>query len=88
MPISAGFIAQLGIAVLNGVVRAICFDRKVAGQLSANAQDVAIRLEQRLRYEVRTDFEATVARVANWQMVDHAAAGGSGATGGTRLRPG
>jgi len=48
-------------------------DQLAAEQLSATAQDAAIRLEQRLRQEARSDFEAAVAEVANWQQADRAA---------------
>jgi outer membrane protein TolC len=48
-------------------------DQQAAEQLSATAQDAAIRLEQRLRQEARADFEAAVAQVANWQQADRAA---------------
>jgi outer membrane protein TolC len=48
-------------------------DQAAAEQLSAAAQDAAIRLEQRLRQEARANFEAAVAQTANWQQADHAA---------------
>ena len=48
-------------------------DQLAAEQLSATAQDAAIRLEQRLRQEARADFEAAVSQVANWQQADRAA---------------
>jgi outer membrane protein TolC len=48
-------------------------DQQAAEQLSATAQDAAVRLEQRLRQEARADFEAAFAQVANWQQADRAA---------------
>lgn len=48
-------------------------DQQAAEQLSASAQDAAIRLEQRLRQEARADFEAAIAEAANWQQADRAA---------------
>jgi outer membrane protein TolC len=48
-------------------------DQQAAEQLSATAQDAAIRLEQRLRQEARADFEAALAQTANWQQADQAA---------------
>ena len=48
-------------------------DQQAAEQLSATAQDAAIRLEQRLRQEARADFELAEAQVANWQQADQAA---------------
>lgn len=49
------------------------FDQQAAEQLSAAAQDAAVRLEQRLRQEARADFEAATAQAANWQQADRAA---------------
>ena len=49
------------------------FDQQAAEQLSATAQDAAIRLEQRLRQEARADFEAATAQAAIWQQAEHAA---------------
>ena len=48
-------------------------DQQAAEQLSATAQDAAIRLEQRLREEARANFEAAIAQTANWQQADRAA---------------
>ena len=48
-------------------------DQQAAEQLSATAEDVAVRLEQRLRQDARADFEAATAQVANWQQADRAA---------------
>lgn len=48
-------------------------DQEAAEQLSATAQDAAIRLEQRLRQEARANFEAAGAQAANWQQADRAA---------------
>jgi len=48
-------------------------DQQATEQLSATAQDAAIRLEQRLRQEARADFETAVAEVANWHQADRAA---------------
>ena len=48
-------------------------DQQAAEQLSATAEDVAVRLEQRLRQDARADFEAAAAQVANWQQADRAA---------------
>ena len=48
-------------------------DQQAAEQLSATAQDAAIRLEQRLRQEARADFELAEAQVVNWQQADQAA---------------
>ncbi len=48
-------------------------DQQAAEQLSATAQDAAIRLEQRLREEGRANFEAAIAQTANWQQADRAA---------------
>ena len=48
-------------------------DQQAAEQLSATAEEAAVRLEQRLRQEARADFEATLAQVANWQQADRAA---------------
>jgi len=48
-------------------------DQQAAEQLSATAEDAAVRLEQRLRQDARADFEAAVAQVANWQQADRAA---------------
>jgi len=48
-------------------------DQEAAEQLSATAEDAAVRLEQRLRQEARADFEAAAAQVANWQQADRAA---------------
>ncbi|MHB0973041.1 MAG: TolC family protein [Thiobacillus sp.] len=48
-------------------------DQRAAEQLSMTAQDAAIRLEQRLRQEARTNFETAVAEAANWQQADRAA---------------
>ncbi len=48
-------------------------DQQAAEQLSAAAQDAAMRLEQRLRQEARADFEMATAQVANWQHAEHAA---------------
>ena len=47
-------------------------DQQAAEQLAATAQDAASRLEQRLRHEARSDFEAAVAQAANWQQADRA----------------
>lgn len=41
------------------------FDQQAAEQLSATAQDAAMRLEQRLRQEARADFETATAQAAN-----------------------
>lgn len=49
------------------------FDQQAAEQLSAAAQDAAMRLEQRLRQEARADFEMATAQAANWQQAEHAA---------------
>ncbi|MBW8372062.1 MAG: TolC family protein [Thiobacillus sp.] len=49
------------------------FDQQAAEQLSATAQDAAMRLEQQLRQEARADFETATAQVANWQQAEHAA---------------
>ncbi len=65
---------QLGVSVgltLPGGARRT--DQQAAEQLSATAEEAAIRLEQRLRQEARADFEAAVAQVANWQQADRAA---------------
>lgn len=48
-------------------------DQQAAEQLSATAQDAAVRLEQRIREEARANFEAAVAQAANWQQADRAA---------------
>jgi outer membrane protein TolC len=48
-------------------------DQQAAEQLSATAQEAAIRLEQRLREEARADFEAAVAQATNWEQADRAA---------------
>ena len=48
-------------------------DQQAAEQLSATAQDAAMRLEQRLRQEARADFEMAVAQAANWQQAERAA---------------
>jgi outer membrane protein TolC len=48
-------------------------DQQAAEQLSATAQEAAVRLEQRLREEARANFEAAVAQTANWQQADRAA---------------
>lgn len=48
-------------------------DQLAAAQLSAAAQDAAVRLEQRLRQEARADFEAASSQVANWVQADRAA---------------
>lgn len=48
-------------------------DQQAAGQLSVAAENVAIRLEQRLREEARVNFEAAIAQVANWQQAERAA---------------
>jgi len=65
---------QLGVSVgltLPGGARRT--DQQAAEQLSASAEEAAIRLEQRLRQEARADFEAVRAQVSNWQQADHAA---------------
>ncbi len=65
---------QLGVSVgltLPGGARRT--DQQAAEQLSATAEEAAIRLEQRLREEARADFEAARAEVANWQQANHAA---------------
>jgi outer membrane protein TolC len=49
------------------------YNQQAAQQLSATAQDAAMRLEQRLRQEARADFETATVRVANWQQAEHAA---------------
>lgn len=49
------------------------FDQQAAEQLSATAQDAAMRLEHRLRQEARDDFDAAVAQAANWQQAERAA---------------
>ncbi len=49
------------------------FDQQAAEQLSATAQDAAMRLEQQLRQEARADFEAAAALSANWQQAERAA---------------
>ncbi len=49
------------------------FAQEAAEQLSATAQDAAMRLEQRLRQEARADFEAAIALSANWQQAERAA---------------
>ncbi|MFP5408244.1 MAG: TolC family protein [Gammaproteobacteria bacterium] len=49
------------------------YNQQAAQQLSATAQDAAMRLEQRLRQEARADFETATAQVANWQQAEHAA---------------
>jgi outer membrane protein TolC len=49
------------------------FDQQAAEQLSAAAQDAAMRLEQQLRQEARADFEMATAQAANWQQAEHAA---------------
>jgi outer membrane protein TolC len=49
------------------------FNQQAAQQLSATAQDAAVRLEQRLRQEARADFETATAQVANWQQAEHVA---------------
>lgn len=49
------------------------FDQQAAGQLSATAQEAALRLEQRLRQEARADFELATAQAAIWQQAEHAA---------------
>jgi outer membrane protein TolC len=48
-------------------------DQEAAEQLAATAQDTAIRLEQRLRQEARTDFETASAQMANWEQAHLAA---------------
>ncbi|OZA28751.1 MAG: hypothetical protein B7X93_06855 [Hydrogenophilales bacterium 17-61-9] len=48
-------------------------DQQAAAQLSAAAQQAAIRLEQRLRVEARADFETAIAQTANWQQAERAA---------------
>ena len=48
-------------------------DQQAAEQLAATAREAAIRLEQRLRQEARSDFETASAQVANWQQADRAA---------------
>lgn len=48
-------------------------DQQAAEQLSAAAQDAAIRLEQRLREEARANFEAAIAQAENWRQADRAA---------------
>ena len=48
-------------------------DQQAAEQLSAAAQDEAIRLEQRLRQEARADFDAAVAQLESWRLADNAA---------------
>jgi len=48
------------------------YNQQAAQQLSATAQDAAMRLEQRLRQEARADFETATAQVANWQQAEHA----------------
>jgi len=65
---------QLGVSVgltLPGSARRT--DQQAAEQLSATAEEAAIRLEQRLRQEARADFETATAQVANWRQADHAA---------------
>ncbi len=49
------------------------YNQQAAEQLSATAQDAAMRLEQRLRQEARADFEAATAHAANWQQAERAA---------------
>ena len=49
------------------------YNQQAAQQLSATAQDAAMRLEQRLRQEARADFEAATAQAANWQQAERAA---------------
>lgn len=61
---------NVGLTLPNSARRT---DQQAAEQLSATAQDAAIRLEQRLRQEARADFEAATAQTANWQQADHAA---------------
>lgn len=56
---------------LPGVARR--YNQQAAQQLSATAQDAAMRLEQRLRQEARADFETATGQVANWQQAEHAA---------------
>jgi len=48
-------------------------DQQAAEQLSATAEEAAVRLEQRLRQDARADFAAAAAQVANWQQADGAA---------------
>lgn len=61
---------SMGLTLPGGARRT---DQLAAEQLAATAQDAASRLEQRLRQEARADFEAAVARAANWQQADSAA---------------
>lgn len=49
------------------------YNQQAAEQLSATAQDAAMRLEQRLRQEARADFDAATAHAANWQQAERAA---------------
>ncbi|MGE5318715.1 MAG: TolC family protein [Hyphomicrobiaceae bacterium] len=61
---------SVGLTLPGGARRT---DQQAAEQLSATAEDAAIRLEQRLRQEARADFETTLAQVTNWQQADRAA---------------
>ncbi|MDP3585139.1 MAG: TolC family protein [Thiobacillus sp.] len=49
------------------------YSQQAAQQLSATAQDSAMRLEQRLRQEARTDFETAATQAGNWGQADRAA---------------
>ncbi|MDP3421022.1 MAG: TolC family protein [Thiobacillus sp.] len=49
------------------------YNQQAAQQLSATAQDAAMRLEQRLRQEARTDFETAATQAGNWEQADRAA---------------
>ena len=62
----------LGITLPGGARRT---DQQAAEQLAATAQDAAIRLEQRLRADARTDYETALAQVANWEQAQQAAQG-------------
>jgi len=48
-------------------------DQEAAELLATTAQDAAIRLEQRLRADARTDFETATAQTANWEQAHQAA---------------
>ena len=61
---------NVGLTLPNSARRT---DQQAAEQLSATAQEAAIRLEQRLRQEARADFETALAQTANWQQADRAA---------------
>lgn len=60
----------LGITLPGGARRT---DQQAAEQLATTARDAAIRLEQRLRADARTDYETALAQVANWEQAQQAA---------------